>query len=149
MSLLDRIVSRYLSLTEHSHATRVIVYAFTAFVVLSGIDLLWHIARWEWLPERVACNVVEAALLGIIAAYLSRLREERILRRQRELGFLNHHVRNALALIQMAEHQLDLGQRATAIRTASNRICSVLEQLSRDEDVSIDEQVPERFDRAG
>lgn len=149
MSLSDRIVARYLRLTEHSHATRVIVYALTAFVVIFGFDLLWHFARWDWLWEQLACNVLKAALLGIVAAHLSRLREERVLRRQRELGFLNHHVRNALALIQMAEHQLDLGQRATAIRSASHRICAVLEQLSREEDVSIDHHVPDKYDRAG
>lgn len=149
MSLIDRIVARYLNLTERSHLIRVIVYGLTAFAVIFGIDLLLHIAGWSWFREQLVCDVLEAALLGLIAAHLSRLREERVHRRKREIRYLNHHIRNALTAIHLAQLQLDnVDQRATAVQRASDRICSVLEQLSRNEDVSINEETPEKYERA-
>ena len=101
---------------------------------------------WYW--ERLACNVLEAIILTLIASYLLRLREERVLRRKREIGYLNHHVRNSLALIEMAAQQVkDTDQRENVVRGASRRICKVLEQLSHNEDVSIDTENPKRFAR--
>jgi hypothetical protein len=92
---------------------------------------------------------VEAAILALIASHLSRLREERLLRRQRELGYLNHHIRNSLAVIQMAEHQLPNTELASEVGQAIRRICTVLEQLARDDEVSIDKNTPAKLRKAG
>jgi hypothetical protein len=149
----SRIVAWFLTFTERQ-LTRTIVYSLAVFVVIYGIDLAArHFTNWNWHWERLACNALEAVVLGSIASRLSRLREERVLRRQREMGYLNHHVRNSLAVIEMAAKQLvDIEHRATTVRRASRRICRVLEQLSRNEDVSIDERTPgssEGFDKTG
>lgn len=148
MSRIGRVVSLYLRLAERSYFAGVVVYGVTAFVVIMGIDLLGHAAGWNWFGERLVCDLLEAAILGLIAAHLARLRGERMFRRRREIRYLNHHIRNSLALIQMAELQLgDVEQRADAVRRATRRISSVLEQLSRDESLNIDEQVPEKYER--
>jgi hypothetical protein len=111
-------------------------------------DLIMHFAGWDWWAH-LASDAVKAAILALIASQLSRLREERLLRRQRELGYLNHHIRNSLAVIQVAEHQLPNTALACEVRLAIRRICTVLEQLTRDEEVFIDRNTPAKFKKAG
>jgi membrane protein implicated in regulation of membrane protease activity len=148
MLLIERTIEQYLRLTEQSQLKRTIVYGLTAFIIVFGLDLLWHyVARLSWFGQTLAADIVEAAVLAVIAAYLSRLREERVLRRQRQVQYLNHHVRNALALIKMIEQQLE-GKQAIAVHRATTRICAVIEQLSRDEDVSINEAAPGTYTKA-
>ena len=101
-------------------------------------------AGWGWLWEQLAANILEAVALAIIAAHISRLREERVIRRHRQVQYLNHHVRNALALMKMVEQQLEREQ-ALTVHRASSRICTVVEQLTRDEDVFIDTHSPDRL----
>jgi hypothetical protein len=148
MPLVNRIIGYYLGLTERSQTTRAVVYGFTAFLIIFGIDLIWHyVARLSWMGQTLAADIVEATALAIIAAHLSRLREERVLRRQRQVQYLNHHVRNALALIAMLEQQLG-SEQGCAPQRARDRIRTVIEQLSRDEDVSINEEAPGRYTKA-
>jgi hypothetical protein len=130
MSLVKPIVGWYLTFTERSQSARIVVYGITAFVVIFGIDLLLHMPGWEWPWEQLACDLLEATILAFIASCLSRQREERLLRRQREVQYLNHHIRNALSLIQMASQKLEDDElHATAVRHATNRIRTVLKQL--------------------
>jgi|GEM_PF-5842049 hypothetical protein len=145
MSLSERIVGHYRQVVEHSRVGHSIFYGVIAFITIFAIDLVWHYgARWDWIWERVTRDIVEATAVAIIAGHLFHLREERILRRHREVKYLNHHVRNALSLITVAQQTLTEEQ-AIAVRKASNRICSVLEQLSRGEEVSIDEEEPDKY----
>ncbi len=148
MPLIERTIDQYLRLTEQSQIKRTIVYGVTAFVIIFSLDLMWHyVVRLNWVGQTLAADLVEAAVLAVIAAYLSRLREERVLRRERQVQYLNHHVRNALALIRMIEQQLE-GKQAIAVHRATTRICAVIEQLSRDEDVSINEEAPGTYTKA-
>jgi 4-amino-4-deoxy-L-arabinose transferase-like glycosyltransferase len=145
MPFIKPFLGFYLRLTERSLITRAVVYGLTAFVIILGIDLIGHFGvRWGWFGERLSADILEATALAIIAAHLSRLREERILRRHRQVQYLNHHVRNALALLKMVEEQLDT-KHAIAVQNAGHRIRAVIEQLSRDEDLSIDEQSPATY----
>jgi hypothetical protein len=145
----SRIIAWFLTFTER-RLTRTIVYGLAVFVVIYGIDLAVRLfTNWNWYWERLACNALEAVVLSCIASRLSRLREESALRRQREMGYLNHHVRNSLAVIEVAAKQLsDIELRANTVRRASRRICRVLEQLSCRDDVSIDNKIPEKYERS-
>jgi hypothetical protein len=146
MSPRKSITARYLTLPDYSKPARTIVYSVTALVVVFGIDLIGHLLGWSWYWERLVCNVLEAVILGLIATHLIHLQEERLLRREREIGYLNHHVRNSLALIEIAVHQLvDEEKRYHLVHQGSSRICTVLEQLSRNEDINIDAQIPEKY----
>ena len=148
MALVKIIAASHARLLEQSRTVRAIGYGLIIFVVIFGTHLLWHWTGWNWYREELACDALQATILGLIASYLSRLREEGILRREREINYLNHHIRNSLALIQMAEQQLhDVGKRAGAVQQASRRICRVLEQFSRRDDVFIDHKIPEKYER--
>jgi hypothetical protein len=148
MLVRERLSGDHRRLVEHSPIAHAIVYGVIAFIVIFGIDLIWHfgaIANWFW--ERATRAIVEAAIVAIIGGYLFHLREKRMLRRYREVQYLNHHIRNALSLITMGEQPLT-GEQASAVRKATDRICSVLEQLSRGEEMSIDEEDPEKYNNA-
>jgi hypothetical protein len=148
MLLIERFVPSHLPFIERSQTFRATLYGMTAFVVILVPDLIMHFAGWGWWAH-LASDAVKAAILALIASQLSRLREERLLRRQRELGYLNHHIRNSLAVIQVAEHQLPNTALACEVRLAIRRICTVLEQLTRDEEVFIDRNTPAKFKKAG
>jgi ABC-type multidrug transport system fused ATPase/permease subunit len=142
----NRVVAYYVSLTERSRLTRAIVYFLTALPIILAIDLLcdvFPLSGWIW--ERLAGNVVEAVLLAIIGTYISQLREERLIRRNRQVQYLNHHVRNALSVIQAVELAVK-DEQADALLRASHRIRTVLEQLSRDEELSIDDRKPANYE---
>jgi hypothetical protein len=148
MPLIERIIDQYLRLTERSQIARAIVYGLTAFVVIYGIERFsYFFSRMGGFEEQLADDILEAVVLAIIATRLSQLREERVLRRHRQVQYLNHHVRNALALIAAVEHQLET-TKAHAVHRATNRICAVVEQLSRDEDVCIDDKEPGKYTKA-
>lgn len=142
MRFVERFVDHYLRLTEHSKTTRALVYGVTIFLVLFGLDLLSDFLGKGWLGEHIPGDLLAATVLAIIGSHISQLREERILRRERQVQYLNHHVRNALTLLKMLEQQLEARQ-ANVVHSAADRICLVVEQLSRDEDVRIDREFPE------
>jgi hypothetical protein len=123
-----------------------LLYGVLTLGFIFGIDMMWHSgARWEWFWGRLARAFVESCGISLFAAYLYHLQDKR----RRQVQYLNHHIRNALSLISMADHlPPNSEQRKTAVRGASRRICSVLEQMSRDEDVSIHGQDPERYTNA-
>lgn len=146
MPFVERLVDRYLTLTEHSRSTRTVVYGITVFVVLFGLDLISDMLGKGWLGEHLPGDILAAIVLAIIGSHISQLREGRVLRRERQVQYLNHHVRNALALLRMVEQQLEAKQ-ALAVHSATDRICVVVEQLSRDEDVRIDQESPGKLAR--
>jgi hypothetical protein len=145
MSLVERLIEQYLRLTEHSRTTRIVVYGITAFIVIFGMDMISHnLGGKEFPGEHLLVAISESVVLAVIGDHISQLREERILRRERQMQYLNHHVRNALALLKLVEQQLEAHQ-AVAVHNASDRICGAVEQVSRDEDVKIDVSAPEKL----
>ena len=148
MPFVEQFIDHYLRLTEHSRISRVAVYGITALLVLVGMDLIDHYLSGRAFPlKHLVLHISEAFVLAVIADHVSHLREKRILRRNRQIQYLNHHVRNALALIKMVEGHLE-GKDAVAVHSASDRICGVIEQVSRDEDVCIDGQRPANLRKA-
>ena len=124
-----------------------IAYALLAFVVIFGVDIIWNPpgARWSWFWPRMIRDVIEASAVALLASYLYRLREKR----HRQLRYLNNHLCNALTVLQMAEHLApDSQSRAAIVNNALDRISVVVEQISRDEDMSINHQEPEKYKAA-
>jgi len=148
MRLTDRAIEHYLRLSERSRTTRTILIGIIAFVFTFGIDVICHEGGMGgWLGERLIADILEAIVLAVIASYLWQRQEERILRRHKQVQYLNHHVRNALAVLKMLEQHMEANQ-ACAVDRASERIGTVIEQVARDEDVSIDERNPEAYRKA-
>ena len=70
-------------------------------------------------------------------------RDRRLRQRFKEVGYLNHHIRNSLAVIEMAEGYIsEADQRLEMVKKASLRIRRCVEKISREEDCEINEQSP-------
>jgi hypothetical protein len=135
-------IAAYVERTQTQPA-RAIGFGLIAFTVIFGLDLVFHLAHWNWLRERVVCDSLYATLLIFMAQYISRIREALDERRQRQMGYLNHHVRNSLSVITMAEQALnDKKARSSLVYQASREICTVVDQLTHDEEVAIDQPNP-------
>jgi hypothetical protein len=129
-----------------TRVVRAIGFGLVAFTVVFGLDLLLHVAHRTWLSERLPCDCLEAALAVLIFRKIALRREASDERHERQMGYLNHHVPNSLAVIILAEESLSTSKaRMSLVGQATRKICSVIEQLSRDEEVAIDDQNPARI----
>jgi hypothetical protein len=121
--------------------------AWSLIVLLVGLllDRLAHSMTLPWHWERLCENVVEAIIIGIFVYAFLDAREKRLRRRFKELGYLNHHIRNALTIIEMAESNItDAEKHIEMVKDASSRIRCCVEKISRQEDTEINEKEPQK-----
>ena len=108
------------------------------------LDYVVRQLHWPWLSERFLENIIEGAVFTLIIWALLNAREERIQRRFKELGYLNHHVRNSLTVIEMAEgYVADADERLHMVHAASKRIRRCIDRISREEDCEVNQQSPQ------
>lgn len=123
---------------------KTMLWVMVVFVTGLILDLLCHTTLgWPWMHERLLENAIEALILGVFVFTVIDAKEKRIQRRFKELGYLNHHIRNALMIIEMAESNVaEAQERLDMIKDASSRIRRCVERISRHEDSEIDEKAP-------
>jgi len=68
-----------------------------------SLDYLVAVLGLPWPQERLIENVIEGALFIAMVYSVLRERDRRLRRRFKEVGYLNHHIRNSLTVIEMAE----------------------------------------------
>jgi len=120
-----------------------VFWAVLVVAVSTALDYGVGYLQWPWLKEHLVVNIVQGALLGIAVWAFLKARDQRLQRRFKELGYLNHHVRNSLVTISFAEGYIpEAGQRLEMITEATRRIRRCIEKISREEDCEIDEQSP-------
>jgi broad-specificity NMP kinase len=115
-------------------------------VALVGLSLDYEVSqlRWPWLHERMLKNMIEGVFVGFLVWVVLTAREKRLRQRFKELGYLNHHIRNSLAVIEMAEGYVsEANERLEMVKNASTRIRRCIEKISREEDCEINEQSPQ------
>ncbi|HKF20560.1 MAG TPA: hypothetical protein VKE93_03265 [Candidatus Angelobacter sp.] len=114
---------------------RAFVVGLLAALLGVALDEIAHAFGFKWLSERLLENAVEGVVIGVVVFWLSRLREQRIERRMREIGFLNHHIRNAMQTIEWAVKEVaDTRQRVTMIDLSVRRVVQTLSRISRESD---------------
>jgi hypothetical protein len=125
---------------------KTMLWVMVVFVTGLLLDLLCHSAiGWPWMHERLLENAIEALIVGLFVFTLIDAKEKRIQRRFKELGYLNHHIRNALTIIDMAESNVaEAEKRIEMIKDASSRIRRCVERISRQQDLEINEQEPQK-----
>ena len=111
-------------------------------VVFIGVpvDYLAWSFHWSFIPEHIAVNVIQGALFSVLVWFFFKARLQR---RFKEVGYLNHHIRNSLATISMAEVIPESNQRLQMVTQATTRIQRCVEKISRDEDCEINQQFPQ------
>jgi ribosomal protein S7 len=77
---------------------------------------------------------VEGLVIGLVVFRLYRLREQRMTRRMREIGFLNHHIRNAMQTIELAAREIGDTQQRVAVDLSVRRVVETLSRINRESD---------------
>jgi hypothetical protein len=131
--MLEEIVARY---DQAPLWPRAAIWGFIVLVLGYVLDVILHVFNLPWRSERLAENSIEAAIILLAVATLLKNRDRRIRRRFQEIGYLNHHIRNALAVIEMAQsHVKEAEERKELVSSSSLRIQLCLQKVSRQEDL--------------
>jgi ABC-type multidrug transport system fused ATPase/permease subunit len=108
-----------------------------ALVSVFSVGTILHVFRLPWGLELLAESVTIAAVAMSAVTALLKNRERRIRRRFQEIGYLNHHIRNALTVIEMAQNYAKKAEeREELIASSSLRIQLCLQKVSREEDLT-------------
>ena len=135
-------------LSRHHENRSVIGKAVMGGILIAFVGLfLDYVVRqlqWPWLSERFLENIIEGAVFTLIIWAVLDDREKRLQRRFKELGYLNHHIRNSLTVIEMAEgYVAEADERLHMVNAASKRIRRCVDRISREEDCEINQQSPQ------
>ncbi|HWR36608.1 MAG TPA: hypothetical protein VN622_12130 [Clostridia bacterium] len=135
------------------HFTRVqlrIIAIVTTFLCFALLEMIhWLVApRWRLEGDYVLPDIVASLLLGILVSRVLSLAWERrqmLLQRLDVIAEMNHHIRNALEMINLSAHQTHDPEAIKRISEASNRIQWALREiLPQDVQDQKDGQLQER-----
>ncbi len=130
---------------RRSVVPRAVMWGVLIGAIGMSLDSSVAVFHWRWVGERLVENTIEGVLFALFMWVFLNAREKRLQQRFKEVGYLNHHIRNALATIQMADgYVADVAQRSELIANASTRIRLCVEKISRQQDCTIDDRSPER-----
>ena len=133
-----------LGLVVRSLAAKALGWGLLVTVIGLSLDYLVRQLHWRWFDERLLENVIEGAFFTALVWIVLDAREKRLRRRFKEVGYLNHHIRNSPTVIEMAEgHVAEAAERLKMVSNASTRIRRCIEKISREDDCEINEQSPQ------
>jgi hypothetical protein len=128
----DSWIDRYFDLPLWSRA--VLVGTLAALLGIA-LDEAAHVFGFSWQAEQLSENALQGLVIGMIVFWLSLLREQRMNRRMKEIGFLNHHIRNAMQTIEFALSEVqDAKERVEIINASVRRVAETLSRISRQSD---------------
>ncbi len=109
-------------------------------VVAALIGVALDAVRWwghaSWYVSTTTTGVLEAVVVTLLATMVIEERRKRAIRRTLELAFLNHHIRNAITQMSMAEHVADPQKRERFVREAVSRISEALFRIANSADLT-------------
>jgi hypothetical protein len=115
---------------------RGLLVGFLAGLLGLVLDVAAHAFGYPWLYERLFENSIEGFFIGVIVFWLSLLREKRRQRRMREIGYLNHHIRNAMQAIELAVKDAADVQERMVIDLSVRHVIATLSRITRGSDES-------------
>src|ERR1022692_2066685 len=109
-------------------------------VVVAVIGVALNAVRWygneSWYVSATAAAVVEAVVVTALVTIVIEQRRKRAIRRTLELAFLNHHIRNSITQMGMAQYVADPQQHERLVREAVGRISEALFRFANSADVT-------------
>jgi hypothetical protein len=124
-------MDHYFDLTCKSRAVLVGIVVAALGIAM---DEAARVFEYPWFFERVLENVLEGLVIGLVVYWMSCLREKRLDRRMKEIGFLNHHIRNAMQAIQLVTAQMPDTEQREAVDLCISRVVAALSRINREED---------------
>jgi hypothetical protein len=93
-------------------------------------------ANASWDVSAMTAAVVETVIVTALVTIVIEQRRKRAIRRTLELAFLNHHIRNAITQMSMAEYVADPQQHERLVREAVGRISEALFRIANSADLT-------------
>ena len=90
----------------------------------------------SWYVSATTGAVVETVIVTALVTIVLEQRRKRAIRRTLELAFLNHHIRNAMTQMSMAEYVADPQQHERLVREAVGRISEALFRIANSADLT-------------
>src|SRR6266705_2911771 len=107
-------------------------------VALVGVVII-KVSQTGQIPWYILASVEGVAQLLVVTVLMTVLpepRRKRFIRRTLELAFLNHHIRNAMTQMTMAEYVADPQRHERLVREAVGRISEVLFRIANRADLT-------------
>jgi len=109
-------------------------------IVVAFIGVALSAVRWQgntsWYVSATTGAVVEMVIVTALVTMVIEGRRKRAIRRTLELAFLNHHIRNAITQMSMAEYVADPQRHERLVREAVGRISEVLFRIANSADLT-------------
>ena len=109
-------------------------------IVAAFIGVALNAVRWQgntsWYVSATTGAVVEMVVVTALVTMVIEGRRKRAIRRTLELAFLNHHIRNAITQMSMAEYVADPQRHERLVREAVGRISEVLFRIANSADLT-------------
>jgi len=102
-------------------------------VALTGMRWLGNSA---WYVNATAGAVAETVIVTVLLTMVLEGRRKRAIRRTLELAFLNHHIRNAITQMSMAQYVTDSQHHERFVREAVDRISEALFRIANSADLT-------------
>ena len=108
-----------------------LVSVLTCFILLEAVHYLL-VPNWRLFHPDIVPDLVSSLLIGLLISKVLNLAWERrqaLLNRLEMVGEMNHHIRNALEVIQLSAHQTHDPAAIARIREATDRIQWALNEI--------------------
>jgi len=109
-------------------------------VVVAFIGFALNTVRMQgnasWYVSAATGAVVEAVIVTVLVTIVIEQRRKRSIRRTLELAFLNHHIRNAITQMSMAQYVADPQQHERLVQEAVGRISEALFGIANSADLT-------------
>lgn len=112
-----------------------VVGLVVAFVGVT-LDEVRRQGNASWYVNAITVAVVEMAIVTALVTTVLEQRRKRAIRRTLELAFLNHHIRNAVTQMSMAEHIADPQHHQRFVREGVGRISEALFRIANSADLT-------------
>jgi hypothetical protein len=114
--------------------TASVIGVVVAFIGVALNAVRWH-GNMSWYV-RATGAVVETVIVTVLVTIVLEQRRKRAIRRTLELAFLNHHIRNAITQMSMAQYVADPQQHGRLVREAVGRISEALFRIANSADLT-------------
>jgi hypothetical protein len=108
--------------------------ALTIAVIVGSVaiilDATWTVRATTWYVRAIVVGSLQLLLVTVLVTAVLEQRRKRIIRRTLEFAFLNHHIRNALSQVQLADHISDPERQHRLLQEAIERVSGVLYRLT-------------------
>jgi len=113
-----------------------LVLGTLAAVVGMAVSAALYYRHAAWYIVAAAGPLADTLVVICLATIALEQARKRSIRRALELAFLNHHVRNALTQMSMAEYVADPQQHERLVREAAGRISEALFRIANSADLT-------------